>query len=197
MVLAVVPFVQEKMKGNDGSHDFAHVQRVVKIADALASAEEMSEEQRLLVTLGALLHDVLDHKYVKQASEVLVVEQEVRELLQPFLPPTQIEMIMSIINNVSYSKEKKGLVKVCFPELSIVQDADKLDAMGSVGVARAFMFGGTRGSSLEMVVHHFYEKLLHLNDCLKTESARKIGEGRHQQMCQFLESLTKEFAMLA
>lgn len=119
-----------------------------------------------------MLHDILDHKLVKNTKEI---EKRFRSLLLSAFSKSDVDKIFLIIKNVSYSKERNGLVKVSFPELHIVQDADKLDALGAIGIARCVGYGCQRGSPIlgdNSCISHFHEKLVLLKKYMKTEEGK-------------------------
>jgi len=208
IVERVTLFVQSKLDGNDGSHDMLHINRVVNLAVSLALKEQI--EDILSVQLGAVLHEIGDEKYCSNS------EAEVNEAVQ-FLESLEIgsqtiQKVKSIIEGVSFRKELATKFQSdgnIIPELACVQDADRLDAIGAVGVARCFTFGGARkralyntndkprndmtsqeyASSGGNTVNHFYEKLFKLKDLMKTKSGRAIAEERHA----FMEAFVNRF----
>ena len=175
----------ESLFANDHSgHDAGHTMRVYHNALQLADTEP--ECNRLVISLAALLHDVDDHKIFHTENN-----QNARSFLEKQqVDAMQIEQICEVINGVSFSKNKGIRPKTL--EGKIVQDADRLDAMGAIGIARTFAFGGERGRSLEDSVQHFYDKLLLLKDEMNTETGRHMAEERHNFMEQFLVELKKE-----
>lgn len=175
----------EALFANDHSgHDAGHTMRVYHNALQLADTEP--ECNRLVISLAALLHDADDHKIFHTENN-----QNARSFLEKQqVDAKQIEQICEVINGVSFSKNKGIRPKTL--EGKIVQDADRLDAMGAIGIARTFAFGGERGRSLEDSVQHFYDKLLLLKDEMNTETGRHMAEERHNFMEQFLVELKKE-----
>jgi len=186
----------------DASHDWQHIERVRNNAKLLVQEEQADA---FLIELAVLLHDVSDPKY-KKAEEDL--ETEILESLA--LSEEQKGRIRDTIHSVSF-KGGNG-VRPSSIEAAIVQDADRLDAIGAIGIARTFAFGGAKGRKLydwseeprlEMTEEeyrskptssttHFYEKLLLLKDQMNTETGKQIAEERHQFMLSFLEQLIKE-----
>lgn len=177
-------FVSDLLENNSGGHDTAHSLRVYKNALEIAGNEPGCD--MTVVSLAALLHDVDDHKLFDHENN-----ENAREFLSNSgVPSEKIEEICSVINSVSFSKNRGK--KPATLEGKIVQDADRLDAMGAIGIARTFAFGGEHGRSIEESVMHFHEKLLLLKDEMNTESARKIAESRHAFLEEFLSHYYEE-----
>ena len=207
------------MKGLDGSHDFFHIQRVVALARRIGSMERNVNME--VVELGALLHDVGDWKY--SGSETTGPEKARLWLESQNYDSSLISKVIKIISGVGFKNElgmtrrdAEELAK-SLPELAVVQDADRLDAMGAVGVSRAFTYGGTKNRPLHdpsipfltdlpskeeymkqhsqnsPTIFHFYEKLLHLKELMKTQSGKQLAEGRHKYMESFLEQFFAEW----
>lgn len=167
-----------------GGHDAEHSLRVYR--NAMRIAETETDCDRLIVALAALLHDADDHK---------LFQTEHNENARTFLAKHQIddattEYICDVINGISFSKNRG--VRPETLEGKIVQDADRLDAIGAVGIARAFAFGGERKRPLSDSVQHFYDKLLLLKDEMNTEEGKRLAETRHDLMAAFLNELEKE-----
>nr|XP_023897884.1 uncharacterized protein LOC112009784 [Quercus suber] len=206
--------VEMAMKGNDASHDEAHTWRVRDLALSLAREEGLASnpESLEIVELAALLHDIGDYKYLRDPSEEKVVEK--------FLELEGIEehkkvKILLIIKGMGFKDELAGLENdQLFPEFGIVQDADRLDAIGAIGIARCFTFGGSRSRVLhdpaiqprsdlskeqymkkdeQTTVNHFHEKLLKLKDLMKTKAGKKRAERRHKFMEEFLKEFYEEW----
>lgn len=187
----------------DASHDMAHIDRVLVNARKIMATEP--KVNRPLVELGVLLHDIEDPKY-KLAGEATV-----EELLTSLrMEETTIQTILQNIAAVSFSGgNEKEIPSI---EAAIMRDADRLDAIGAVGIGRAFLYGGAKGHQMyntkevpreEMteedyrtkeiaVVTHFYEKLLKVKDLMVTEEGQRLAEERHAFMEQFLRQLTTE-----
>ncbi|ADB17196.1 metal dependent phosphohydrolase [Pirellula staleyi DSM 6068] len=203
-------FVRERFAHDSSGHDWQHISRVRQMAVKLA-AEEGAD---LYVTeLAALMHDVDDWKLTPGASaEHADKTPETRRFLQSIaVPQPVIDQVCDIITRLSF----KG-AGVATPMHSLegqcVQDADRLDAIGAIGIARAFAYGGAKGRQMiddtvepEMhgsfesykknkgpTVNHFYEKLLLLKDRINTESAKRIANERHEFMQLFLQQLSAE-----
>lgn len=203
-----IAFVKETLHGAEGGHDWFHIERVYKNALLIAEGEECD---LTVVELGALLHDIADSKF--HDGDETVGPKVAREFLeQQDVDEETIAHVINIINNISFKggnfeKEFKSL------ELDIVQDADRLDALGAIGIARAFNYGGFKGRALHdpsvlpnlnmtkeeykattaPTINHFYEKLLLLKDKFNTETGRKIAEGRHKYMEDFLSQFYAEW----
>lgn len=204
-----VDFVKEQMKGYDGSHDWFHIERVLNMARKLAIEEWDADME--IVELGALVHDVQDRKY---SGSELSGPQAVREFFESNgLAQDKIEKILNIIKNVSFSRELENSDCKLSTEEAIVQDADRLDALGAVGIGRAFTFGGKKGTAMydpsipirtgltkeeyqgtkkNTTVNHFYEKLFTLQDKMKTNAGKRLAKERHIYMSNFLERFFQE-----
>ncbi|OVA12090.1 HD/PDEase domain [Macleaya cordata] len=206
--------VISSMKGNDASHDAAHAFRVRDLALSLAHEEGLSSspESMEIVELAALLHDIGDYKYVKDPSEETITER--------FLEAENVEenkrrRILSIIKGMGF-KEELGCNASAksSPEFGVVQDADRLDAIGAVGIARCFTFGGSRNHVLhdpsiqprldlskdqymdkaqQTTINHFHEKLLKLKNLMKTKAGQRRAEKRHKFMQEFLTEFYEEW----
>lgn len=186
----------------DASHDWQHIERVMKNAKKILGREAADA---FIVEMAVLLHDVSDPKYKKPGEEL---ERDILDRLE--LPGAQRKQIQAVIESVSF-KGGNGKPAVSI-EAKIVQDADRLDAIGAIGIARAFAYGGAKGRKLydwnekartEMTeqeyreaqtssVTHFYEKLLLLKDQMTTETGKQMAEERHEYMLSFLEQLQTE-----
>lgn len=183
MIEAAKAFIESIFRGNSGGHDAAHTLRVYKNAIMIADREHACDRE--IVALAALLHDVDDHKLFNTHDNA-----NARGFLEAQgVSQERISMILEIVNSVSFSRNR-GKRPVTL-EGMIVQDADRLDAIGAVGIARAFAFGGEHGRTIDASVQHFYDKLLLLKDEMNTLTAKKIAEERHAFMLSFL----KEYAV--
>lgn len=201
-------FVETTLKGAEGGHDWFHIERVYKNALLIAQHEVCDV---FIVELGALLHDIADYKF--HNGDESVGPQKAGEFLRSCgVEDDVIIHIINIINNVSF---KGGNNKQHFNsiELQIIQDADRLDALGAIGIARTFNYGGFKGRSLydpaitpnlnmtkeeyksstAPTINHFYEKLLLLKDLMNTPTARNLAEQRHYFMKDFLEQFYAEW----
>ena len=184
IITYAIQYIEELFANDHSGHDAAHSMRVYHNALLLADTEPQCN--RFVVSLAALLHDADDHKIFQTENN-----QNARAFLERYqVTGTEIEQICEVINGVSFSKNRGIRPKTL--EGKIVQDADRLDAMGAIGIARTFAFGGERGRSIENSVQHFYDKLLLLKDEMNTEAGRRMAEERHDFMKQFLLELEKE-----
>lgn len=199
-------FVRGELGHETSGHDYQHIKRVVNLAKLIIEGEPANEE---LVLISAYLHDVNDDKVTDNPE---AKKAEIKKLLSSMGYQDEfISSVFSIIENMSYSANLKSK-HVLSLEGQIVQDADRLDAIGAIGIARTFYFGGHFGEIMydprimprkEMdkteyrkrntVINHFYEKLLKLKDQLNTNTATEIAERRQQVMFDFLAEFYDEW----
>ena len=178
---AAKAYVRSLFAGNADGHGFDHTMRVYGNALLIADTEPAAD--RLVVSLAALLHDADDHKLFRTENNA-----NARTFLEKQgIPPDTAERICAAVNAVSFSKNRGRKPET--PEGKIVQDADRLDAIGAVGVARTFAYGGQHGRSTEDSIAHFHEKLLLLRDGMNTEKGKEMAAARHA----FLESFLAEW----
>jgi uncharacterized protein len=203
-------FVKTQLANAEGGHDWWHIYRVWNLSKHIAEKEKVDS---LVIDLGALLHDIADAKFHGGNEEV--GPQLSREFLESLeIDEDTIEHIDKIIRNISFKNSKEQEFRS--PELDIIQDADRLDAIGAIGIARAFNFGGFKNrplydpdiepnlnlskseykKSLSPTVNHFYEKLFLLKDMMNTKTGSEMAEERHQFMQQFLDRFYKEWKAL-
>lgn len=201
-------FVKETLYGEGSGHDYWHVYRVWNNAKSLAKNEDCNY---YIVELGALLHDIADHKFY--GGDLTVGPRVAKEFLEKLQVANEdIDAVCEIISTISF-KGAKVESKMSTIEGMIVQDADRLDAIGAIGIARTFAYGGHKGhemynpeitpqlhdsfeaysSSNGTTVNHFYEKLLLLKDLMNTKTAKMIAEKRHKYMEVFLNQLYDEW----
>ena len=184
LINSTISYIKALFSGNADGHDADHSLRVYKSALAIASG--YPECDLLLISLASLLHDVDDHKLFHTENN-----SNARTFLKDNgISKDRIEEIVTIINSVSFSKNRGKTPETI--EAKIVQDADRLDAMGAIGIARTFAYGGKNGRSLNDSVQHFHDKLLLLRDTLNTDEARELAGKRHEYMVQFLKELGEE-----
>ena len=184
IISAAIEYITQLFEGNSGGHDLEHSMRVYHLAMHIAQSE--SNCDKTVVALAALLHDADDYKLFNTADNA-----NARAFLKGWgVDSATIEKICEAINSVSFSKN--GMKKPATIEGMIVQDADRLDALGAVGIARTFAFGGEHGRSIDSTIEHFHNKLLLLKDGMNTESARKMAESRHAFMEEFLARYENE-----
>lgn len=203
-----IAFVKEKLKNAEAGHDWFHIERVYKNSLLLAQKEPCS---LIVVKLAALLHDIADSKF--HNGDETIGPKTAKDFLEKEKVSQEISShVISIIENISY---KGGNFEKKFNslELKIVQDADRLDAIGAIGIARTFQYGGYKNRqiynpeilpNLSMTIeeykkneaptiNHFYEKLLLLKNKMNTKTGKEIAENRHQYMEQFLEQFYNEW----
>lgn len=187
----------------DASHDFDHIMRVLKNAEDIAAT--LPESDLPIIRLAALLHDIDDPKYAELSN---LSAEDVMQ--RAGMGEETIVRVLTIINSVSFNGgNEKAITSI---EGAVVRDADRLDAIGAIGIARTFAFGGARGRKLydtqeisrsEMTeeeyraketasVTHFYEKLLLLKELMVTEEGKRLAEQRHAFMVAFLKQLEEE-----
>ncbi|KAI0009828.1 hypothetical protein F4779DRAFT_338639 [Xylariaceae sp. FL0662B] len=196
---SVTEYVKAYMSRYDGSHDFNHVQRVLGLAKYIhehSPATPVRDPQ--VVILSALLHDVGDKKYQKKGEAASTL---VHDFLVSLGASEQIaKKVQTICLGVSFSSEMKDPARVqdlikSHPELAVVQDADRLDAIGSIGIGRVFTFAGARTkASMADSIQHFHDKLLKLESMMKTDVGRKLAKERTERMRNFLEWWDEEAA---
>ena len=201
-------FVKEQLQDAEGGHDWFHIERVFKNA-VLIAQEEVCDVT--VVKLGALLHDIADSKFHDGDEEI--GPKTAREFLESENVSEEIiEHVIQIIKNISF---KGGNFQKTFSskELEIVQDADRLDALGAIGIARTFNYGGFKNRAIynpsispklnmtkeeykksdSPTLNHFYEKLLLLKDKMNTETGKKLAQERHRFMETFLSQFYAEW----
>ena len=179
-----VEYINELFDGNSDGHDALHTLRVYKNMKLIA--QSYPEADLFIMSLSALLHDADDHKLFKTENNA-----NARFFLaKNDVPEESIEQICEIINGVSFSKNRGKTPETL--EGKIVQDADRLDAIGARGIARTFAYGGKVGRSLDDSVQHFYDKLLLLKDEMNTDAAKEIAKARHEYMEGFLKEYYEE-----
>ena len=177
-------YVVAIFSGNAGGHDAEHTFRVHR--NAISIARESGIEDTLTIELAALLHDVDDHKLFDTVGNA-----NARAFLaSESVPQSTIDEICDIIEHVSFSKNR-GRQQLSI-QAQIVQDADRLDAIGAIGIARTFAYGGEHGRPLSASVEHFHEKLLLLKDLMNTDAAKAMAQRRHEFMESYLKELSEE-----
>jgi len=200
-------FVRNELGEDATGHDWYHVNRVRRNALHICKLENIGDP--FIIEMAALLHDIPDEKLNTTIEQG---KTKLNSFLKTIMIPDEAKgHIEEIIDSISYKGGKKTELKTI--EAKIVQDADRLDAIGAIGIARAFAYGGGKGQSIydpavsvreEMSIeeyrkgkstsiHHFYEKLLKLKDLLNTDTAKKMAANRHQMMLSFLEQFYQEW----
>ncbi|MFD2916891.1 HD domain-containing protein [Psychroserpens luteus] len=201
-------FVKKELEKAEGGHDWFHILRVYNNALLISKNEDVDG---FIVALGALLHDIADSKF-HDGDETVGPKVARKFLFENNVDSIVIEHVVNIIKHISF---KGGNINQTFMslELNVVQDADRLDALGAIGIARTFNYGGFKNrklfdpsikvnlqmtkeeykASTAPTINHFYEKLLLLKDRMNTKTGQKIALERHQYMEQFLDQFYAEW----
>ena len=187
IIASAVEYIQTLFSRDCGGHDADHTLRVYRNAMVIGDTEPLCD--RFVVALAALLHDADDHKLFQTENNANARSFLVKHPISQ----EKIECICQLINGISFSKNRG--IRPQTLEGKIVQDADRLDAIGAIGIARAFAFGGERKQPISDSVQHFYDKLLLLKDEMNTPEGKRIAESRHILMQTFLETLEREMAI--
>ena len=207
-ITLTINFVKEKLEGAEAGHDWFHIERVWKLSKKIAEKEGGNLE---VIELSALLHDIADPKF-HNGDETLALKISKDFLEEIHVNAELIEQVLFVIKNISFKNRAEAPENLPL-ELQIVQDADRLDAIGAIGIARTFNFGGFKNNlmyhpeikpnlgmnkeeykkSNGTTINHFYEKLLLLKDLMNTETAKRIASERHDFMLQFLDEFYKEW----
>ncbi|MEO6637784.1 MAG: HD domain-containing protein [Ginsengibacter sp.] len=208
IISKTIEFVKNELQGAEGGHDWWHIERVLKNAQTINLTENSNS---LIVELGALLHDIADAKF--HNGDERIGPQKAKDFLQSLhLDRVIIQHVDNIIENISF---KGGNFQSTFYsiELAIVQDADRLDALGAIGIARAFNYGGFKDREIynpaippdlnmskdtykknnAPTINHFYEKLLLLKDRMNTATGKRLAEERHNFLEIYLEQFFNEW----
>ncbi|MFK8004793.1 MAG: HD domain-containing protein [Saprospiraceae bacterium] len=208
MIQQTIDYVKSELENAEGGHDWWHIYRVWKTAKQIAASETVDQQ---VVELGALLHDIADSKF--HDGDETVGPRKANDFLTSIgVDQKTIDHVILIIQNISFGGgnfEKKFHSL----ELAVVQDADRLDALGAIGIARTFNYGGFKNRAiydpnippqLNMTkaeykkstapsINHFYEKLLLLKDRMNTPTGKKMAEQRHQFMETYLDQFYQEW----
>lgn len=217
IVEETITFVKETLQNAEGGHDWFHIQRVFNNTMLIAKDEKVDI---LVVSLGALLHDIADAKF-HDGDEYIGPKMATDFLTSLGVPKKVINHVVKIIENSSFkSSLNNGKTKkkpFSSKELQVVQDADRLDAIGAIGIARTFNYGGFKNraiynpdippnlkmtkeeykKSTAPTINHFYEKLLLLKDKMNTKTGKELAEKRHQYMLDYLKQFYMEWNPLA
>ena len=205
LIQKTIEKAKEFFKNEYSGHDFWHTLRVYNVAKTIAEKEECDIE---IVCLAALLHDFDDVKITNSTTEL---ENATQWLKENNYPEERINWIKDIINTMSFKGTDTKVPESI--EGKVVQDADRLDSIGAIGIARVFTFGGAKGIEIwnpndkyreeineeqyrkysRSSINHFYEKLLKLKDMMNTDTAKQIAESRHQYMEDFLKEFYAEW----
>ena len=206
MIEKTEQYVKNYLEDVESGHNWWHINRVRNTAMYIYSIESVGDPG--IIEMAALLHDIGDHK-IESGNVTVDLNNFLKSLM---LDTMHAERITYIINNISFRDSFKHAYEH-IPELDIVQDADRLDAIGAIGIARAFNYGGFKGfeiynpeenpkdykSSEEYIVsrsstiNHFYEKLLRLKDMMNTQTGKSLAEERHSYMEGFLKQFQREW----
>lgn len=201
-------FMIKKLSNDKTGHDIKHIERVENNATKIIKDYDLSQSDTEIIIASILLHDIIDYKIT---DDIQKSTDEVIEILHKSdASNSQIDEILYIINNMSYSKNiefKKELSLLG----QIVQDADRLDAIGAIGIARTFYYGGCKSHTMydldnksnkdlteeeykktSNAISHFHDKLLKLKDLMNTDAAKKEAELRHKFMLEFLDAFKRE-----
>ncbi|MDC0105204.1 HD domain-containing protein [Bacteroidia bacterium] len=207
-ILDTITFVKQELKNAEGGHDWWHIERVWKTAKHIAKTEQVD---LLVVELSALLHDIADSKF--HDGDESIGPQKASAFLHTLeIEENVINHVIHIIENISFKGGKEAQTFQSM-ELDVVQDADRLDALGAIGIARTFNYGGFKNreiynptipSNLNMTkeeykkstapsINHFYEKLLLLQELMNTATGKAMAAKRHQFMESYLEQFYSEW----
>lgn len=203
----IIKYRNTILAADESGHSIDHINRVVKLAQKILETEPNADLEITLI--AANVHDVIDEKIV---DDVEKARQELHDfLIKQRIKESAIDRIFFIIDNMSYSKNLEQKIQLPI-EGQIVQDADRLDAIGAVGIGRAFYYGGSKGTEIynpnekprtqlnhenyrksSSVINHFYEKLLLLKDQMNTTEGRRLAQNRHSFMEEFLKEFKAEY----
>lgn len=209
VISETIIFVKKTLKNAEGGHDWFHIERVYKNSLLIAKHEPVDT---FIVSLGALLHDIADSKF-HNGDETIGPKIAREFLFEMNVDSTVIEHVIKIIENISFKSSLEGATHFTSAELDVVQDADRLDAIGAIGIARTFNYGGFKNraiynpdiepnlkmtkaeykTSTAPTINHFYEKLLLLKDKMKTKTGKKLAENRHHFMQLYLDQFYAEW----
>lgn len=209
IIEATKKFVKATLADAEGGHDWFHTLRVYNNALLIAKNEEVDE---FVVAIGAILHDVADSKF-HDGDESLGPKIAREFLFKHNVDSLVIEHVINIIENISFKKTLEKTELFSSPELDVIQDADRLDAIGAIGIARCFNYGGYKNrilydpdikpnlnmskeeykNSNSPTINHFYEKLLLLKDKMNTKTGKQLAQNRHRFMQAYLEQFYAEW----
>lgn len=202
-------FVKSVLRDAEGGHDWFHTERVYKNAMLIAQSEPVDQT---IVELAALLHDIADSKF-HNGDETIGPRMAREFLFSKNVDSVIIEHVVNIVEHMSFKNSLDSNQKFTSKEMEVVQDADRLDAIGAIGIARCFNYGGFKNRALYNpevpphlnmskeeyktakgpTINHFYEKLLLLKDQMNTKTAQRLAASRHQFMLDYLDQFYKEW----
>lgn len=200
-------YVKQKLSHDFSGHDMAHIERVVKLAQKILNHQPQANA--FIVLMSAYLHDVIDEKVTENVDSSII---ELKEYLRSLkLTSAEMSAIFDIIENMSYRKNLSQKATLSL-EGQIVQDADRLDAIGAIGIGRTFYYGGNKHNIMydpnvsprikldennykqtNTVINHFYEKLFLLKDMMNTDTAKQMAEKRHEILVKFVNQFEQEW----
>ncbi|MCT4622182.1 MAG: HD domain-containing protein [Schleiferiaceae bacterium] len=203
-----IAYVKKELANAEGGHDWFHIERVWKLAKTIAKEEKAN---LLVVELGALLHDIADSKF-HNGDESIGPKKALTFMHTQKISKEDKQHVLAIIENISF-KGGETQNNIDSLEFKVCQDADRMDAIGAIGIARAFNYGGFKNRGLydpaiapklnmtkeeykkstAPTINHFYEKLLLLKDLMHTDTAKKMAAHRHVYMETFLKEFYAEF----
>ena len=209
LIESTISFVKTELKNAEGGHDWFHIERVYKNTLSIAKHEDVNTT---VVTLAALLHDIADSKF-HNGDETIGSRKASEFLLSKNVDSEIIEHVTQIIDNMSFKNTFDLNTSFTSKEMEVVQDADRLDAIGAIGIARCFNYGGFKDRALynpeiepnlnmtkaeyknsdAPTINHFYEKLLLLKDQMNTKTGKRIALERHNYMKGFLKQFYAEW----
>lgn len=211
-ILKTIAYVKKELHNAEGGHDWFHIQRVYNNTLLIAKEEDVD---LLVVTLGALLHDIADAKF--HHGDESKGPKKARNFLKSLgIEKDQLDHVVNIVQHISFKNTlSKSAKTFTSKELDVVQDADRLDAIGAIGIARTFHYGGFKNrliydpeippnpnltkaeykKAAGPTINHFYEKLLLLKELMNTSTGKKLAEERHDFMLQFLQQFYKEWGV--
>tara|TARA_R110002050_G_scaffold77636_14_gene165709 strand:- start:4100 stop:4762 length:663 start_codon:yes stop_codon:yes gene_type:complete len=209
LIESTINFVKTELKNAEGGHDWFHIERVYKNTLSIAKHEDVNTT---VVTLAALLHDIADSKF-HNGDETIGSRKASEFLLSKNVDSEIIEHVTQIIDNMSFKNTFDLNTSFTSKEMEVVQDADRLDAIGAIGIARCFNYGGFKDRALynpdikpnlnmtkaeyknsnAPTINHFYEKLLLLKDQMNTKTGKRMALERHNYMKGFLKQFYAEW----
>lgn len=195
IISGIENLIRNNLRGHDTGHDWWHIDRVRRMA--LRIVREEGSGDPAITEISSLLHEIYDKKF-SGAGQKALLKKVNRMLPETGLSRNDIDSIQFIIQNISFSKGYSG--EGIAPEFAAVQDADRLDALGAIGIARAFNYGGYAGNPLydpapggRSTIAHFHDKLLKLKELMNTSAGKKMAEERHAFVVEFLNRFMDEW----